>query len=191
MPTSRSPRVRRHARTAGACILQPATAVWLVVVWLLLWGRVTPGLVVSGIVVAALAMSLFPMPALEIRGRPRPFAVVLFFARFLFDIVVASVHVAWMAVRPGPEPGSAVIGVDLHTRSDLMMTLVGEVLSLVPGSLVVEVDRASTILYLHVIGVDSPEDAERQRARAAAVEARMIRAFGSPADRERLELGIR
>lgn len=183
--------VRRHVRIAGACIYQPATAVWLVVVWLLLWGRVTPGLVVSGIVVAALAMTLFPMPALEIRGRPKPTRVVLFLVRFAIDVVVASVHVAWMAVRPGPPPSAAVVGIDLHTRSDLMMTLVGEVLSLVPGSLVVEVDRASTILYLHVLGVETMEDVERERRRALSIEARMIRAFGSPADRARLEQDVR
>lgn len=187
----RIPRIRRHAPTAGACFYQPANAVWLVSVWLLLWGRVTPGLIASGIVIAALAMSLFPMPALEIRGRPRPLFVAAFLARFVFDVVVASVQVAWLAVRPGPEPPCAVIGVDLHTKSDLMLTLVGEVLSLVPGSLVVEVDRASTILYLHVIGVEGPEDVERERNRAAAVEARMIRAFGSPGDRQRLEQDVR
>ncbi|MFA4928096.1 MAG: Na+/H+ antiporter subunit E [Patulibacter sp.] len=191
MPITRIRRARRHARTAGQCFLQPATAVWLVGVWLLLWGRVTPGLIASGVVIAGLAMSLFPMPALEIRGRPRPLFVIAFFARFVYDVVVASVHVAWMAVRPGPEPPCAVIGVDLHTKSDLMLTLVGEVLSLVPGSLVVEVDRASTILYLHVIGVEGPEDVERERSRAAAVEARMIRAFGSPGDRLRLEQDVR
>jgi multicomponent Na+:H+ antiporter subunit E len=191
MPLTRIRRVRRTAHTAGQCILQPATAAWLVAVWLLLWGRVTPGLIVSGIIVAALAMSLFPMPALEIRGRPRPLRVLLFLVRFVIDVVVASVHVAWMAVRPGPPPSSAVIGLDLHTRSDLMMTLVGEVLSLVPGSLVVEVDRASTILYLHVIGVETEEDIERERRRAMTIEARMIRAFGSPADRARLEQDVR
>lgn len=183
-------RARRHVRTAGACIFQPATAVWLVAVWLLLWGRVTPGLIVSGIVVATLAISLFPMPALEIRGRPRPLRVLLFFVRFATDVVVASVHVAWMAVRPGPLPSSAVIGIDLHTRSDLMMTLVGEVLSLVPGSLVVEVDRASTILYVHVLGVETVDDVERERRRALSIEARMIRAFGSPGDRARLEQDV-
>lgn len=183
-------RVRRHVRIAGACIFQPATAVWLVGVWLLLWGRVTPGLIASGIVVATLAMSLFPMPALEIRGRPQPTRVVLFLVRFVIDVVAASLQVAWMAVKPGPPPPCAVIGIDLHTRSDLMMTLVGEVLSLVPGSLVVEVDRASTILYLHVIGVETSEGVEQKRRRALEIEARMIRAFGSPADRARLEQDV-
>jgi multicomponent Na+:H+ antiporter subunit E len=184
-------RVRRHAHKAGQCIVQPATAIFLVGIWLLLWGRVTPGLIASGILVAALAMALFPMPALEIRGRPRPLAVVAFLLRFQYDVVVASVQVAWLALRPGPEPPCAVIAVDLHTRSDLLMTLVAEGLSLVPGSLVVEVDRASRILYLHVIGVHDRDDVERERERALAFEARTIRAFGSPLDRDRLEQGVR
>lgn len=184
-------RARRHARSAGACILQPAAAGWLVVMWLLLWGRVSAGLVVSGILLAALAITLFPMPALAIEGRPRPLAAIRFFVRFVYDLVTASIQVAWLAVRPGPNPPCAVIAVDLHTTSDLMMTLVSEVLSLVPGSLVVEVDRASMILYLHVIGVHSLEDIERERRDASAVEARMIRAFGSPADRAALERGVR
>jgi multicomponent Na+:H+ antiporter subunit E len=184
-------RARRRAPSAGACILLPGTVVFLVGIWLLLWGRVSLGLVASGAVVATLAMVLFPMPALEIRGRPRPLAVVVFLARFVFDVVVASAQVAWLAVRPGPAPPCAVIAVDLRTRSDLLLTLVAEGLSLVPGSLVIEVDRASMIIYLHVLDVHTLEDAEQERRRAAEFEARMIRAIGSPADRLRLEQDVR
>ncbi|MBF6619334.1 MAG: Na+/H+ antiporter subunit E [Patulibacter sp.] len=184
-------RVRRRAPSAGACILLPATVVFLVCIWLLLWGRVSLGLIASGTVVATLAMVLFPMPPLEIRGRPRPLAVVAFVAQFVFDVVVASVHVAWLAVRPGPEPPCAVIAVDLRTRSDLLLTLVAEGLSLVPGSLVIEVDRASMIIYLHVLDVHTADDVEHERRRAAEFEGRMIRAIGSPADRLRLERDVR
>lgn len=180
-------RVRRRAQAAGVRVLQPATAAWLVVLWLLLWGRVSAGLIASGLLIAALAMLLFPLPPVANQGRPHPLALIRFLARFVLDVVCASVQVAWLALRPGPDPPCAVISVDLHTRSDLMMTLVAEVLSLVPGSLVVEVDRTSTILYLHVIGVSDLEGVERERRHAADVEARMIRAFGSSEDRAALE----
>ena len=186
-------RVRRHvSSTAGACIysardrrladLRLAAAVGPRVVRA---GRLGDRRRGAGDVAVPDARARDPRVD---RGRSR---VVLFFVRFLYDVVVASAHVATLAVRPGPAPSCAVIGVDLHTKSDLLLTLVGEVLSLVPGSLVVEVDRASTILYLHVLGVETLEDVERERARALAVEARMIRAFGSPADRERLERNLR
>lgn len=182
-------RARRRAASAGAWILPPATLVWLLALWLLLWGRVTLGLVASGIVVAGLVVVLFPLPRIAIEGRPRPVSVLRFGVRFIGDVIWASIHVAWLAVRPGREAHSAVIGVRLRTRSDLLLTLVGETLSLVPGSLVVEVDRPSSILYLHVLGVDDRADVERERERALRVEARLIRAFGSPTDRAALERG--
>jgi multicomponent Na+:H+ antiporter subunit E len=175
---------RRPVR--GAWILQPVSVVWLVVLWLLLWGRISPGLVASGLVVALVAIALFPLPPIAIEGRPRPIPVLRFLLRFAWDVVRASVGVASLAFRRDQEAPTAVIGVELVTRSDLMLTLVAEVLSLVPGSLVVEVDRTGSILYLHLIGVRDRAQVERERARARETEARMIRAFGSPADREAL-----
>lgn len=182
--TTRVRRIRR--RVAGAWILQPLTGVWLVVLWLLLWGRVSLGLTASGIVVAALVMLAFPLTPIAVEGRLRPWSALRFGTRFAGDVLLASVQVAWLAVRPGPEPETAVIAVGLRTRSDLMLTLVAEALGLVPGSMVVEVDRRERTLYLHLIGVRDRAAVERERLRVHALEARMIRAFGSPDDRAAL-----
>lgn len=182
-------RIRRRfarRRAAGSEILQPLAVGWLVVLWVLLWGRVTPGLVVSGLVVALLAVALFPLPPLAIEGRVRPIAALRFATRFAYDVVRASIEVASLAFRRDQEAPTAVIGVPLLTRSDLMLTLVAEVLSLVPGSLVVEVDRHDAIVYVHLIGVRDLQAVERERLRVRQQEARMIRAFGAPADRAAL-----
>lgn len=181
-------RIRRltRPRVAGAGLLQPIAVAWLVVLWLLLWGRVTPGLVVTGLLVGGLAIALFPLPTLGIEGRVRPVAAVRVALRFAFDVVRASIEVAALAFRRDQEAPTAVIGVPLVTRSDLMLTLVAETLSLVPGSLVVEIDRHDAIVYLHLIGVRDRGQVERERRRAQETEARMIRAFGSPADRAAL-----
>jgi multicomponent Na+:H+ antiporter subunit E len=181
-------RRRARRRAAGSGILQPVAVVWLVLLWVLLWGRVTPGLVVSGLVVGVIAVALFPLPPLKIEGRVHPLAAARFGLRFLWDVVRASVEVALLALRRDQEAPTAVIGVPLVTRSDLMLTLVAEVLSLVPGSLVVEIDRHDAILYLHLIGVADRGEVERERRRSQATEARMIRAFGSPADRAALDV---
>lgn len=185
-PARRIGRLARR-RAVGAGLLQPIAVAWLVVLWLLLWGRVTPGLVASGLLVAAIAIAMFPLPSLGIEGRIRPLAAVRFGARFAFDVVRASVEVAALAVRRDQEAPTAVIGVQLVTRSDLMLTLVAETLSLVPGSLVVEIDRHDSIVYLHLIGVRDRGEVERERRLAQETEARMIRAFGSPTDRAALD----
>jgi multicomponent Na+:H+ antiporter subunit E len=66
-----------------------------------------------------------------------------------------------------------------------MVTAVGHVISLIPGSLVVEVDRSTSTLYLHALNVSTAEDAENLRNEVRTIEARLIRIMGS---REELEL---
>ena len=53
--------------------------------------------------------------------------------------------------------------------------------SLIPGSLIVDVDREGRTLFLHTIGVRSDADAEHQRRVVLGWEARITRAVGSRA----------
>ena len=57
--------------------------------------------------------------------------------------------------------------------------------AMVPGSIVLDVDRARSILYLHVLDATTDEDIEDFRAKALRVEAGIIKAVGT---REDLEL---
>ena len=88
----------------------------------------------------------------------------LFLGRFFRDVVVASFQVA---VRPAAQADPALLGhgVQLRTRSDLIMTLGAIAISLVPGSLVLEADRERSILYLHAFATKRPEDVENARRR--------------------------
>jgi multicomponent Na+:H+ antiporter subunit E len=84
--------------------------------------------------------------------------------------------------------------VHLHTRSDFVMTLTAELVSLVPGSIVVEADRERSILYLHALGTSTPEDVERVRETTLQVESRIVFTLGTADDvwrvnRERRESG--
>jgi multicomponent Na+:H+ antiporter subunit E len=77
-----------------------------------------------------------------------------------------------------------VIAVPLRTDDDLIMTHVGVTASLIPGSLVIEADRDRRILYLHVLGVSSDRDVERQRESVLRCERRIVMALGSRAQVE-------
>jgi multicomponent Na+:H+ antiporter subunit E len=96
--------------------------------------------------------------------------------------VRASAQLGWLAFRFGHRPRSAIIRVPLRVRSDLVLTLTGEAVSLVPGSLIVDTDQASTTLYVHVIGVSNRAEVERFRSTVYEVEARIVRAIGSDAE---------
>lgn len=177
-PTTGQPPASRRVRWRDRAI---ATAV-LVVIWMLLWGVFSWANLASGLVVSAIVLAVFPLPPVTFAGRPRPLGLVRFALRFVADLVRASVQLAWLAFRFGHRPGSAIIRVPLRVRSDLVLTLTGEAVSLVPGSLIVDTDQASTTLFIHVIGVPDRAAVERFRATVYEVEARIVRAIGSDAE---------
>jgi multicomponent Na+:H+ antiporter subunit E len=95
--------------------------------------------------------------------------------------------VAWLAVRPGSPPRGALVKVRLRTDSDLLLTLIAEALTLVPGSVVLDVDRPHRELSLHLLHVRDDDDLRRQKASVLATEDRVVRAFGTAEDVAALE----
>ncbi|WP_305785555.1 Na+/H+ antiporter subunit E [Symbioplanes lichenis] len=156
-------------------------AAGLTVIWMLLWGSFTPLTLVGGAVIAVIVLAVFPLPVVTHTGGVHPLGVLRFAGRFAVDLVVSSVQVAVLAFRFGHIPRSAIIAVPLRAPSDLGLTLTAEALSLVPGSLVVEVDRSLGVLYVHVLGVPDAAAADRYRRSVLDLEDRLIRAFGRPA----------
>ncbi|EWM65307.1 Na+/H+ ion antiporter family protein [Micromonospora sp. M42] len=161
---------------------------WLVAAWLLLWGDVSVGNLIAGLVVGAAVLLFFPLPPVTFGGRFRPRALLVFLITFIAELVSASLHVAAVALRFGYRPRGAIIAVPLRVRTDLNLALTAEVISLVPGTLIIDVDRAAGVLYVHVLDVRGPEDITGSRERVLAVERRIVRAIGSPAEVRRLDL---
>ena len=169
----------------------PARTLWrdrivasmvLILGWMLLWGVFSWANLISGIIVAIVVLAVFPLPPVTFAGRPRPPALLRLVWRFVADLVLASVQLAVLAFRFGHEPRSAIIRVPLRVPSDLVLTLTGEAVSLVPGSLIVDTDQASTTLCIHVIGVSDRDAVEQFRQSVYETEARIVRAIGSDAE---------
>ncbi|MDP3893456.1 Na+/H+ antiporter subunit E, partial [Nocardioides sp.] len=73
---------------------------------------------------------------------------------------------------------NAIIEVPLRTPSDLVLTIVGQMLSLIPGSLLIEARRSTHTIYLHILDVADATDCGAAREHALALEARVVRALG-------------
>lgn len=156
----------------------------LVVLWMMLWGSVTPLTILTGIIVALVVTRAFYLPAVELSGRFNPFWFAVFVGRVLIEMVVASFQVAVLALGPRARHRSALVKVDLTTRSDFILTGTALAVSLVPGSVVVEVDRASTVLYVHSLSVRTEAEVEKARAHVLGLERDLLRAWGSRAEWE-------
>lgn len=153
---------------------------WLVALWMLLWGQFTVLAALTGLIVAIFVTRIFRLPAVELSGRMNLWWGLVFVVEFLGALVRGSLLVAWQTLTPG-YPGTAIIAVPLVTDDDLIMTHVAVTASLIPGSLIVDVDRDRRILYLHVIGVSDQASIERQRRAVQHWEERIVRAVGSKA----------
>lgn len=167
------------ARERVTLMQQAPLLVALVLLWMMLWGSVTLLTILTGGIVALLVTRTLYLPPVALSGRFHLGWALAFLGRFAVDLVVASVEVASLAFRPRGVGRSAVIRVPLTTRSDFVLTGTALAVSLVPGSLVLEVDRPNAILYIHSLGVDSPEGVERARAHVLAYERQILRAVGS------------
>ena len=153
--------------------------VWLVLVWNLLWGTWSWANLLSGIVLALVVTWLLPLPPVVGGTRVRPVGVLVFLGYFVVDLVSSGALVAWQTVRPRGIDRSAIIRVQLRTDSDLLLTILAESVTLVPGSMVLDLDRERRILALHILHVRDGADVERQRAAVLAQEDRVVRAFGT------------
>jgi multicomponent Na+:H+ antiporter subunit E len=150
----------------------------IAVVWVLLWDRVSLGNDVNGLLVGLLVTYAFPLPSIVFTGRVRPLRVLWLVARFVGDLVAASWQVVRLALGPG-RPRNAVVGVQLRSRSDFYLTVTAELVALVPGSVVVDARRSSSVLYLHLLDVGREGAIDAARRHVLAVEARVVRAIGS------------
>ena len=160
--------------------------VGLVVLWMMLWHEVSLLSIVSGIVVAIVVTRLFYLPPVEVAGRFNVWYVLVYLGYFLWHLFLASWQVAWLAVRPAPPPKTSIIAVELRTRSDFILTMVGLTNSLIPGSLVAEVDRFSSVLYLHVLNTPTQREITRMRREVHRIERLLVRAVGSRDEMRRI-----
>ena len=154
--------------------------VWLVVVWGALWQDFSPGNLLFGALLAVLVARMFYLPPVELGGRFSVLHAFPFAFLFLRKVAAASFQVFYLAVARGPQVINAVVAVPLRSHSDLMVTATGHVISLIPGSLVVEVDRSSSTLYIHGLNVRNSNDVAKLRKDVRDTEAALIRIMGAP-----------
>jgi multicomponent Na+:H+ antiporter subunit E len=153
----------------------------LVALWIFLWDHVDVLTVVTGIALAIAVTRALYLPPVLLSGRFNAWRALLLGLRMMFDVVVASIQVALKAIWPTWQPMNSIIDVQLLTRSDLVTTLTAEAISVVPGTVVMDIDRERGLLYLHALGTRTAEDIDRARERVLATEERIVLAIGTRA----------
>ena len=150
---------------------------WLILVWILLWGSVSPANILSGLAIALVITLLLPLPVVPVEGRVHLLSLLRLIAQVAYLLVLSSVQVAWLAVKPGPPPLTAVLRVRLAVKSDLVLALAANIVTLIPGSIVLEIDQTRRLLYAHVIDVGSDASVDRFYRQISDLERLLVASF--------------
>ena len=155
---------------------------WLTTVWVLLWGNLSAANVLSGLAVAVFITVLLPLPAVAVQGRVHLLSLLRLVLMVCWYLVLSSAQVAWLAIRPGPPPRSAVLRARLAVKSDLVLALLVHTLNLIPGTIVLEIDRDRRLIYVHVLDIGSTESIDRFHRETAQMEKLLVAAFERDTD---------
>ena len=149
---------------------------WLLAVWCALWGSITVANVLSGLAVVGLVALAFsdvgPRPAAAVQVGDL-LRLVWWFVKAL---LASTLEVAWAVVRSEPVK-PAVIAFTMRDCSDAVVTLVGDMITLTPGTLTLDIrsDGKDSVLYVHCLDLD---DEDVIRADLDELAELAIRAFG-------------
>ena len=84
-----------------------------------------------------------------------------------------------------PLPAEPSLNASLRSptaRCVLVLTLIADTASLIPGSIIIDSDRAMGMLYLHFLDCDSEEKLRKAKAQVYYIEELLIRTLGSHRD---------
>ena len=163
-------------------LVQVFVLAWLTVVWVWLWGDISAANIISGATVGFFIMLLLPLPRVPVEGRAHPLSILMLFLTVCYYALESSAQVAWLAVRPGPLPVTGVLRVRLKIRSDLILVLCCDVLNLIPGTMVLEIDQERRLVYVHVLDVGSDAAVTKFYRSTHRLERLFISSFEREAD---------
>lgn len=131
--------------------------VWITAVWLVFWRDLSWANLASGVLVA-LAITL---GGVATSRRPdlrlHPVALGRFLAVFAWSVVKANFVVAWEVVTPGSRINEGIVTVELPTHDPIVITIVSHAIGLAPGTMVIDIEREPTVLFVHVLHLRTVE----------------------------------
>lgn len=155
---------------------------WLTLVWVLLWGNLSAANVIAGLAVALVVTLLLSLPVVPVEGLVHPLSLAKLVAVMIWSLLVSSLQLAWLAIKPGPPPLTAVLRARFDVKSDLVLVLAVNAINLTPGTIAIAIDRDRRIVYVHVIDAGSPRTIDQFHRHVRRLERLLVASFERPQD---------
>jgi multicomponent Na+:H+ antiporter subunit E len=144
----------------------------LAIAWLIVTGSFTEVNFLFGILVGygilAIASRQIEGGSNYVRKVPK---IISFIGFFIVDLVNANLRVAYDVITPTHLMRPGVIAYPLMAEGDVEITILGNLISVTPGTLSLDVSTDRKLLYIHAMYLD---DEESLRANIRELERRVL-----------------
>jgi multicomponent Na+:H+ antiporter subunit E len=144
----------------------------LVTLWVLAWGEVTVANLVSGAVVTGALLIAFPQHRRGAGARRLDLGGSIRLAAFVaLQVVAANIEMTRRILRRRVDHRPAVLAHRFRQPSEEVLTVMSSIIALSPGTMTIDVDEDSSVIYVHFFDV---HDADAARAALDRLEQRVI-----------------
>ncbi len=132
--------------------------VFLALIWAAATGNFDPANLLVGFAIGFLVV-VFAQRAVGSTNYGRKFILVVRFALFfIYELFKANLRVAYDVITPSQYMRPGVVAIPLSVKTDTEITLLANLISLTPGTLSLDVSDDKSVLYLHAMFVDDPDE---------------------------------
>lgn len=126
----------------------------LAIAWVALTGEYEAGNFAMGFILAFLVLRLTQHSDTAVRYVKRVRLLIFFIGFFLKELVVSSWRVVVMVLSPTMKMRPAVVAIPLDITSESAITMLGNLITLTPGTLTLDVSTDHSTMYVHAMDVE-------------------------------------
>lgn len=129
----------------------------LTLIWVALTGSLTPANFGFGLILSFLILWMLSRKEADTRYFYRVPKIIGFIFFYFFEMIKANLQVAYDVITPHYFMRPGIVGLPLDAKTDFEITMLSNMISLTPGTLVVDLSTDRKTMYVHVMYLKSRE----------------------------------
>jgi multicomponent Na+:H+ antiporter subunit E len=104
-------------------------------------------------------------------------SAVIYFFKFLWEMVKANIHVAYIVLHPKLPIKPGIVKIKTSLTKDSAITILTNSITLTPGTLTIDVNKEKSEVYVHWIDTESTDTEEATKSIGGRFEKRLTEVF--------------
>lgn len=155
---------------------------WLIVFWCILWGNFSALTLFGGTLITCIVMLIFKLPTIFISGRFNFFYAFISLIWLIKELFFASYNVTKIAIKHGNNVKNSIFAIKLRPTSPFITTLTSHMVTLVPGSSVIDIDFSNNLMYVHALNANNQDSIDYHKKNVLLIQKKIIKIMGSTSE---------